>query len=96
MRTTLEILFLRQSRFAQMDMRIDEAGQQLFAAGIDDVARRGSLARRKESNDPPVPNANIRKVQTACVDNCTASDQRVEHIRLRSSTIGPRASALRV
>lgn len=78
-----EILLLRHSWFAQMNMRIDQAGQHLFAARIDEAACHGGLARRKEGRDASVENADIRRKLTACVDDHAAGDQRVEHSRLR-------------
>ena len=62
---------------AQMDVRIDQAGQHVQAGGVEHLVR-GGVGRNAQCRDPPVAHADGSRLRTPWQDTGAVADQKVK------------------
>ena len=72
----LQVFLPLQPRLAEMDLGVDDAGQDRQAAGVNNLARRG-LRQVADEDDPPVGHADVGQAAARMVGHLAAADDQV-------------------
>ena len=96
-RARLEVFLVNKARLAEMDLRVDDARENVKPAAIDALARRGA-AQGADLGNAPVANPDIAQADAVLVDHGPVEEDAIETWRhgLALSCAGAKAAYLTV
>ena len=84
---------MNEPRLAEMHLRIDDAREDVKAAAIDALARRGAV-KSADLGDAPVADANVALADPVLVDHGPVDEHAIETRRHGCSSLQGRESGL--